>query len=193
MRIQLSEESHSQDLAVESGFFFCLFEMVPGQHNWVAGIFHFSRKGAIMFSLRGDAHKVFLRLKKTMDQGHSIKHMKELIEIGEIQNLYRSLDSGILKLIFYRMTKEKNGSGIIPIIVSSVPWLMLLFSKQLSDFLFHDGSLLWVVFSCLYIFAVAASVILHFREKAWAAFHMEIIKDILNERKDEEISGHSPV
>jgi hypothetical protein len=26
------------------------------------------------------------------------------------------------------------------------------------------------------------SVILHFREKAWAAFHMEIIQDILKER-----------
>ena len=143
-----------------------------------------------MFSLRGDAHKVFIRLKKAMDHGHSIKHMKELIEIEEIQNLYRALDSSVLKLIYYRMTKEKNGSGIIPIIVSSVPWLMLLFSKQLSEFLFHDGSWLWLVFSCLYVFAVAASVILHFREKAWAAFHMEIIKDILNERKDQENLEH---
>ncbi|MDN3018378.1 hypothetical protein PH210_19545 [Paenibacillus sp. BSR1-1] len=146
-----------------------------------------------MFSLRGDAHKVFLRLKKAMDHGHSVKDMKELIEIEEIQRQYRALDSSVLKLIFYRMTKEKNGSGFIPILVSSVPWLMLLFSKQLSEYLFHDGSLLWLVFSFLYIFAVAASVILHFREKAWAAFHMEIIKDILNERKDNESLGHSSV
>lgn len=128
-----------------------------------------------------------------MDHGHSVKQMKELSEIEEIQKLYKTLDSSVLKLIYYRMTKEKNGSGIIPIIVSSVPWLMLLFSKQLSEFLFHDGSWLWLLFSCLYVFAVAASVILHFREKAWAAFHMEIIKDILNERKDQENLGHSQV
>lgn len=146
-----------------------------------------------MFSLRGDAHKVFLRLKKTMDQGHSVKHMKELIEIEEMQNLYRALDSSVLRLIYYRMTKEKNGSGIIPIIVSSVPWLMLLFSKQLSEYLFHDGSWLWLIFSCLYVFAVAGTVILHFREKAWAAFHMEIIKDILKERQNQKNLGDSPL
>ncbi|WP_040206251.1 hypothetical protein [Neobacillus jeddahensis] len=141
-----------------------------------------------MFSLRGDAHKVFLRLKKTIDEGRSIHQMQEYIEIEAIQNLYQSLDSNTLQLIYFRMIKENKGTGMIPILVSSAPWLLLLFSKQLSQFLFHDGSLLWAVFSIVYLAVVFISIIIHFREKAWAAFHMEIIQTILTERKRETTS-----
>ncbi|MFJ7729814.1 hypothetical protein ACIQXV_27395 [Neobacillus sp. NPDC097160] len=136
-----------------------------------------------MFSLRGDAHKVFLRLKNTIDDGQSIHQMKEYREIQAIQDLYRSLDSSTLQLIYYRMIKENSGTGIIPILVSSAPWLLLLFSKQLSEFLFNGGSRLWAVFSIVYLALMALSVIIHFREKAWAAFHMEIIQAILTERQ----------
>jgi hypothetical protein len=141
-----------------------------------------------MFSLRGDAHKIFLKIKLTLNKGHTIKNIKEFIEIEEIQKVYQSLDSSTLKLIYYRMIKEKNGSGIIPIFVSSVPWLLFLFSKQLSQFLFKEGRLLWAVFGFVYLFILTISVILHFREKAWAAFHMEIIDDILKERKNQDSS-----
>ena len=144
-----------------------------------------------MFSLKGDAHKVFLRLKKTIHNGDIIRETKEFKEIEEIQTLYQSLDSDTLQLIHYRMIKEYNGSGIIPILVSSAPWLLLLFSKQLSTFLFKDGKWLWAVFCIVYLLTLGLSVILHFREKAWAAFHMEIIQDILKDRKNENAQGHS--
>jgi hypothetical protein len=139
-----------------------------------------------MFSLRGDAHKIFLKIKLTLNKGHTIKSIKEFKEIEEIQTFYLSIDSRTLKLIYYRMIKEKNGSGIIPIFVSSVPWLLFLFSKQLSQFLFNEGRWLWAVFGSVYLFILTISVILHFREKAWAAFHMEIIEDILEERKNQD-------
>jgi hypothetical protein len=136
-----------------------------------------------MFSLRGDAHKIFLKLEKALDKDQSIQHIKEFKEIEKVKRLYQSIDSSTLRLIYYRMVKEKNGSGIIPIFVSSIPWLMFMFSNQLSTFLFNNGSRLWVVFCFVYIIALTISVVLHFREKAWAAFHIEIIQDILNERK----------
>ncbi|MEH7436939.1 hypothetical protein V7182_05540 [Neobacillus drentensis] len=102
--------------------------------------------------------------------------MKELKEIESIQKFYSSLDSEQLQLIYYRMIKEKNGSGIIPIFVSSFPWLLFLFSKPLMDFLFKDGSMLWALFGFGYLLILIGSVILHFREKAWASFHLEIIR-----------------
>ncbi|MDQ0200355.1 hypothetical protein [Neobacillus ginsengisoli] len=136
-----------------------------------------------MFSLRGDAHKIFLKLEKALHKEQSIKHIKEFKEIEKVKSLYQSIDSDTLKLIYYRMVKEKNGSGIIPIFVSSIPWLIFMFSNQLSKFLFKEGSRLWLVFSFVYIVALTISVVLHFREKAWAAFHIEIIQDILYERK----------
>jgi hypothetical protein len=136
-----------------------------------------------MFSFRGDAHKIFLKLEKALDKDQPIKHVKEFKEIEKVKSLYQSIDSETLKIIYYRMVKEKNGSGIIPIFVSSIPWLIFMFSNQISKFLFKEGSWLWVVFSFIYIIALTISVVLHFREKAWAAFHIEIIQDILNERK----------
>jgi hypothetical protein len=145
----------------------------------------------MLFSLKGDAHKVFLRLKKTIHNGDIIRETKEFKEIEEIQTLYQSLDSDTLQLIHYRMIKEYNGSGIIPILVSSAPWLLLLFSKQLASYLFKDGSWLWAGFCIVYLLTLGISVLIHFREKAWAAFHMEIIQDILKDRKNEKNQGHS--
>ncbi|MFK2824751.1 hypothetical protein QYG89_03530 [Bacillus sp. B190/17] len=139
-----------------------------------------------MFSFRGDVHKMYLRLRKESKKDPSFQHMKELAEIDEIQTLYRSIDSGTLRKIFYRVVKEKNGSGTIPIFVSTIPWLFLLFSKQLQQFLFNEGSVLWIVFIFIYIFVIVISVILHFHEKSWASVHIEIIQDILRERKDKE-------
>lgn len=144
------------------------------------------RRKEEMLSFRGDAHKIYLQLNKAIHNGESIKDMKGFKEIEAIQKLYYSLDSEQLQLIYYRMIKEKSGSGIIPIFVSSVPWLLFLFSKPLMDFLFKDGSMLWALFGFGYLLILIGSVILHFREKAWATFHMEIIRDILKERNQGE-------
>ena len=138
-----------------------------------------------MFSFRGDAHKVFLQVKRTAENGQLVRNLRDFEEVESIQKLYQSMDSGTLKLIYYRMVKEKNGSGITPIFVTAVPWLLFLFSKPLVDYLFREGSWLWLIFAIIYFTLLITSVILHFREKAWAAFHMEIIQDILSERKAE--------
>ena len=145
-----------------------------------------------MYSFRGDAHKLYLRIKQASAQEQSFNNMKELSEVEEIKQLYYKLDSATLKLIFYRMTKEKNGSGMIPIFVSSVPWMLFLFSNQIQEFLFRDGILLWIAFCVVYLLTLSLSVILHFRERAWAATHIEIIQDILKERKDQVISTDGP-
>jgi hypothetical protein len=133
-----------------------------------------------MITFRGDAHKIYNRLK---NNPKGIKNSKFLIEIQEIRDFYQSLDSDILMLIYYRMIKEKSGSGMIPIFVAAIPWLLFLFSSQLEHLLFEHGSLNWLIFSCIYLVSLTISLILHFKEKAWAAFHIEIIQDIINERK----------
>ena len=137
-----------------------------------------------MFSLRGDAHKIYLKLKKVSRNEQSFHSVKALKEMEEIQSFYHSIDSNTLKKIYLCMIKENNGSGIIPLLVSSGPWLLLLFSKQLQDFLFKDGSWLWVFFVFIYITILTASIILHFHEKSWASVHIEIIQEILQERKE---------
>jgi hypothetical protein len=137
-----------------------------------------------VFSYRGDGHKVFLQVKRAIQNGQHVPNLKDFKEVGSIQKLYQSIDSSTLKLIYYRMVKEKNGSGITPIFASSIPWLLFLFSKPLMNYLFRDGSKLWMIFTILYLALLTTTVILHFREKAWAAFHIEIIQDILREREN---------
>lgn len=135
-----------------------------------------------MFATRGDAHRFYLKLKTTLDKDQQFVSIQELAEIDEIQKFYSTIDDRMLKKIYYRMIKEKNGSGIIPILVSSGPLILLVFSNQLQKFLFKYGGLIVVGFSCIYILLLTISVILHFHEKAWAAVHIEIIQDILKER-----------
>ncbi|MGM8216662.1 hypothetical protein ACLIA0_14040 [Bacillaceae bacterium W0354] len=132
----------------------------------------------MIFSFRGDAHKLYLKLKQS-------KHMKSdkvLSEVAEIKEFYESIDRYTLKLIYYRMIKERNGLGIIPIFVTSIPWLLFLFSKKIQDVLFANGNLLWISFTLSYLIILTISAILHFKEKAWAAIHIQIIEDILSEK-----------
>jgi hypothetical protein len=138
-----------------------------------------------MFKLRGDAHKIYFQLRKTP---HLIRETKYVKEMEEIRTFYKSLETDVLKLIHYRMIKEKNGSGMIPIFVTAIPWLLFLFSTHLEDFLFKDGSILWLFFGFIYLLCLAISVILHFRESAWAATHIKIIQDIIQERIEKGLS-----
>ncbi|WP_330949648.1 hypothetical protein [Virgibacillus sp. MG-45] len=134
-----------------------------------------------MFSFRGDVHKLYRQLKQAPDQ---VSHHKLLEETKEIQQFYETLESKTLKRIYFRMVKENNGSGIIPILVSAIPWLFFLFSDKIQEMLFKNGNMLWIIFCSLYLILLTVSTFVHFREKAWAAFHIEIIQDILKERQD---------
>src|SRR6478735_2139501 len=91
--------------------------------------------GWYMFSLRGDAHKVYLKLKKAAHQNQNAEEIDELAEMEEIRQLYLTLGSATLRKVYYRMIKEKNGSGVIPILVSALPWLFFLFSFQACSFI----------------------------------------------------------
>ncbi|MGP4108675.1 hypothetical protein [Virgibacillus sp. L01] len=131
-----------------------------------------------MFSFRGDAHKLFLDLKEQKN----IHSNKDLKETSDIKSFYESLESETLRLIYYRMIKEQNGTGIIPIFVTAIPWLLFLFSDKIQEFLFKDGILIWAIFITIYLILLTVSAFFHFKEKAWAALHIEIIKDVLGER-----------
>ncbi|MDY0410232.1 hypothetical protein [Paracerasibacillus soli] len=89
-----------------------------------------------MFSSRGDAHHLYLQLKKE----RHLKENKYLKETADIQKFYETVDSHTLKLIYYRMVKEKNGLGIIPIFATGIPWLLFLFSNKIQDFLLIMGT-----------------------------------------------------
>ncbi|MCF3942962.1 hypothetical protein [Oceanobacillus alkalisoli] len=111
-----------------------------------------------------------------------IKKSRYLQETHAIKVFYETLDKETLQLIYYQIAKEKNGTGIIPILATAIPWLLFLFANPLENFLFHDGSSNWMIFAFLYLVLLSISLILHFKEKAWAVVHVEIIQDILAER-----------
>jgi len=139
------------------------------------------RKEVVILKLfRGDVHKIYCHLKKQPDNIPDSKYLKEM---KEVLDFYQSIDSDTLKLIFYRLVKEKNGSGMIPVYLSSIPFLFLIFSNNLQELLFSRGSKYLVVFIVIYLGGITFSLFLHSREKAWAASHIEMIQDILTERK----------
>lgn len=137
-----------------------------------------------MFSLRGDAHKVYLKLKKAAHQNQNAEEIDELAEMEEIRQLYLTLESATLRKVYYRMTKEKRlRRHSHPCFCFALA--LFLFSQRLQQFLFKDGSWLWIIFVVLYVFMLIPSVFLHFREQSWASVHIEIIQDILKDREKE--------
>ncbi|HET7578668.1 MAG TPA: hypothetical protein VFK33_05230 [Bacillales bacterium] len=137
-----------------------------------------------MFSLRGDVHKFYLKLKKVFNRQHSVEDLKELDEMADIQAFYRGLPAAQLKQIRYRMLKEQNGNGMIPLLVSSMPWLAFIFSQELRNWL-NKNILLLLGFLIAYTFFIAFGSVLHYREKAWASVHIEILNDLLEEKQND--------
>ncbi|HZH59442.1 MAG TPA: hypothetical protein VEY70_07690 [Metabacillus sp.] len=136
----------------------------------------------LLFSTRGDAHKLYLKFKKIADNGEPLHELGELREIAEMKTFYEKIEAPTLEKIYYRILKEKNGMGMIPVFVSAGPWLLFLFSKQLQEFLFKNGSMPFFIFITFYLTVLIISVILHFREKAWASIHLTMIEHILKNR-----------
>ncbi|MEQ6375972.1 hypothetical protein RZN25_03945 [Bacillaceae bacterium S4-13-56] len=137
-----------------------------------------------MISFRGDAHKIYLKMREASNKGVSYKNLKMIKEMQEIQDFYQSIETDTLKKLYYRMMKERNGSGIVLIFVTAVPWFLFLFSGPLEEFLMNNGSFLWLTFTIIYFSILTIMVTIHFRENAWATVHVEIIRDILNERNE---------
>lgn len=137
-----------------------------------------------MISTRGDAHKLYLKFKKIAENDEPLHELSELREIAEMKTFYKEIDTPTLENIYYRILKEKNGMGMIPVFVSAGPWLLFLFSKQLQELLFRNGSTLFIIFVMIYLTVLIISVILHFREKAWASIHLTMIKDLLKIRSE---------
>lgn len=133
------------------------------------------------YTTRGDAHKLYLRLRQM--PAADMKKSRYLKETAEIKKFYQSLESDTLRLIYYQVVKEKGGIGIIPILTSSVPWLLLFFAKPLEEVLFRQGNSNWIIFALIYLILITISLVLHFKENAWAVVHTEIIRDILEERE----------
>ncbi|PMC35155.1 hypothetical protein CJ195_20395 [Bacillus sp. UMB0899] len=135
-----------------------------------------------MFSTRGDAHKLYLKFKKASENGEQLNELSELKEIAEMKTFYEKIETSTLEKIYYRILKEKNGMGMIPVFVSAGPWLLFLFSKQLQEFLFKNGATPFFIFITIYLAILIISVILHFKEKAWATIHLTLIEHILKGR-----------
>lgn len=141
-----------------------------------------------MLSLRGDVHKFYLKVKKTIDEDQSVYQLKTIKEIKAIKKVYQKLTVSELTFIRYKMIKEQGGMGIIPLLFGSLPWLGFIFSKQLQALLFKDGVHLWAWFLLIYSIILIAGFIIHYREKAWASLHIEIIEDLINEMQEMESS-----
>ncbi|UFT98371.1 hypothetical protein KO561_14345 [Radiobacillus kanasensis] len=137
-----------------------------------------------MLTFRGDAHKFYLKLREVSKDTDSFKQVKELEEIQKIKDFYNTMDNPTLKLVYFRIVKERNGTGMIPVFVTAIPWFLFLFSGKLQEFLFQHGHYLWLLFGIFYILTLTASVLVHFKEKAWAVMHIEIIQDIIAERNE---------
>lgn len=107
-------------------------------------------------------------------KGKAVTSLPEIKEIESIDQFYRQLNREALTMIRYRMLKEKDGNGMIPILISALPWLGFLLSKQLQTLLMKNGFYV-LTFLILYTVVTTISVIIHYKEKAWAAIHIAMI------------------
>ncbi|OLO25088.1 hypothetical protein BTR23_25595, partial [Alkalihalophilus pseudofirmus] len=122
----------------------------------------------------------------TSDNNQNIKNLREIKEINNIQSFYETLPINELKMIQYRMIKEQNGSGMFPILISILPWLGLIFSKQIQKIAEKNIYFIYIFLTLFTCFALIF-ILLHYREKAWASLHTEVLKDIIENRQQKEM------
>lgn len=103
-----------------------------------------------MFSFKGDAHRFYLKLRKEIENGREVRELKEMREIKRIEKFYETFDNRTLETIRMRMVKEKSGNGIIPLLISGLPWLGFLLSDQLQSILKKTGLYVALFFIFIY-------------------------------------------
>ncbi|WP_246943229.1 hypothetical protein [Bacillus pinisoli] len=137
-----------------------------------------------MFTFRGDAHRFFMKIKKSEPKQYT--KIKEVQEMTAIIMFYRTLENSLLHKMKYQMMKEQQASGSIPLLVTTIPWLLFIFSKPLLEVLFGNFNL-WIPFVLIYVTLLLGGIYLHFHERAWAKVHVEIIEDVLSERNQQHL------
>ncbi len=140
--------------------------------------------GTGMFTFRGDAHRFFMKIKKSEPKQYT--KIKEVQEMTAIIMFYRTLENSLLHKMKYQMMKEQQASGSIPLLVTTIPWLLFIFSKPLLEVLFGNFNL-WIPFVLIYVTLLLGGIYLHFHERAWAKVHVEIIEDVLSERNQQHL------
>lgn len=131
-------------------------------------------------AFRGDAHRLYEKVKHAVDNGTNIEDLPEIKEMQAIDQFYDGLSRQNLELIRYRMLKEKDGNGMIPLLISALPWLGFLLSKQPQTVLLKSYVYVFI-FLILYTVVTTVSVIIHYREKAWACVHIDMIDNKLKQ------------
>lgn len=132
--------------------------------------------------LRGDAHRFYVKIKQAKERNQNIHELREMKEMEQIVQTYQRMSRQELKKIRYRLEKETQGNGMIPVLVSSLPWLLFIFSKQFHSWMAKTGGdYFWMILFLLFTVIIVFSIILHYRERAWAGVHIVILDDLLED------------
>ncbi len=126
----------------------------------------------------GNYEKLYRAIWRLDKKQAAVTQIKDLTEIHEIWSFYEKLSLEELRLIGAAIKKTEAQLGYIPFCFTTVPFVFLIFSAELSDLIAKDFKLLAfsiIALSLLAIFLIQR----HFKHKSYNALHRHIVESLI--------------
>lgn len=125
--------------------------------------------------LKGDVHRFYRNLQQRLPRPVAGK-IPDLDHVRAIAEYYRSLDQAERQLLLAWARKEESGIGVIPLAVSGVPLISLIFAPLLQDTFKGMPAWLWMALYLLASIGVVAGFYVHQRQRAFTTLHIALLE-----------------
>lgn len=125
--------------------------------------------------LQGDAHRLYRRLRTRWPVPPS-EPLPLLDQAREIAEYYRKLPPAERELLLAWAEKEDAGIGLIPLVVSAIPFTTLLFAPLIQRELGDMAPGVWMGLWGLAATGSIAAVWVHQRQRAYTRLHLTLLR-----------------
>ncbi len=133
--------------------------------------------------LNGDVHRFYRGMRRRWPSPPD-GTVPTLNHVREIADYYAKLDPHERKLLLAWARKEEAGIGLIPMILSGIPLISLIFSPLIQASIKEFPPWAWPTMWASLILLVVAGFWVHQRQRAMTTLHIELLKDACEEQPE---------
>lgn len=134
--------------------------------------------------LKGDVDRFYqgLRQRWPSPPGGALP---DLNHVREIADYYAQIDPSERKLLLAWARKEEAGIGLIPMVLSGIPLVSLIFSPLIQAEIKERSPWAWVALWAAATLAIVAGFWVHQRQRAITTLHIELLQQLCGEEPKE--------
>lgn len=127
--------------------------------------------------LKGDVQRFYEQLRKCWPDP-SCGQLEALDHVREIYRYYEKLDPAERRLLLAWAKKEEAGIGLIPMILTGMPMITLIFGPLIQAYVRSMAAFAWLAVWGFGALGLAVGFYIHQRQRAFTTLHVQLLEQL---------------